>query len=167
MMRNRIVRSLGALVIALAIPTATMGATTPVAVYHGTWSTAEWTGDPGGCPFVFLGTVRASGNWNVTILPGGEQASVHIDMFTTTTDPVTQAAFRVHVDAWGGRAFGDFWAVDSVAPGGFVLSLDTTSPATATNTFVLSANDLTFTIAPWIIPGAASCDSAIAHGTVR
>ncbi len=167
-MQRRFSRLLGALVIALAIPTAAMGATTPVAVYHGTWSHAQWNGNPSACFFVFLGQVQASGNWNVTILPGGSKAVVHINLFTTTRDPVTGAPFRVHVDAWGGRALGDFWMVDSTSSDGFALHLDmTNTPMASWNTFTLDRGNLTFSIAPWFIPDIAWCDAAVANGTQR
>lgn len=167
-MRNRIGRPLCALVIALAIPAATMGATTPVAVYHGTWSVAQWTGSANACFFVYLGEVPASGNWNVTILPGGHQAAVHVDMFSTMPDPQTWEPFRVHIDAWGGKAFGDFWTVDSVSPDGFALHLDmTNTPMASWNTFVLDHGTLTFTIAPWFIPDVAWCESAVATGQLH
>ena len=166
-MPTRVGRLLCVLGIALAIPTATMGATTPVAVYHGTWSDAQWTGSPDDCFFVFLDQVQASGNWNVTILPGGTRAAVHMNMFTTTVDPQTGELFRVHVDAWGGRALEDFWTVDSFTSNGFVLHLDTTTPVVSTNTFALADRALTFTISPWAILDVASCTSAIAQGAVR
>jgi hypothetical protein len=167
-MRTRLSRLVWSIAIALAIPMATMGATTPVAVYHGTWDTAHWAGSPDTCFFVFLGDVQASGNWNVTILPGGKQAIVHINMFTTTVDPQSEEPFRVHVDAWGGRALGGTWTVDSLSPDGFALHLDLTGTSMASwNTFVLDDGTLTFTIAPWAVPGVASCDAAIADGLQR
>lgn len=146
-MRTRISGILVALAIALLVPTAAVAADTPVSVYHGTWDSAGWVG----CDFP--SDVPASGNWNVTILPGGRMAAVHITMF----------ALGLHVDSWGGRALGDFWTVDSATSNGFELHIDmTATPYGSWNTFVLEGNTLTFTIAPW-----SFCTSATAYGSLR
>jgi hypothetical protein len=145
--RTRISGILVALAIALLVPTAAVAADTPVSVYHGTWDSAGWVG----CDFP--SNVPASGNWNVTILPGGRMAAVHITMF----------ALGMHVDSWGGKALGGLWTVDSATSDSFALDIDlTATPYGSRNTFVLEDSTLTFTIAPWFY-----CTSATAHGSLR
>jgi hypothetical protein len=158
-MRTRISRVVVALAIALLVPAAALAADTPVAVYHGTWTTAGWHGDPATCPMVWLGEIQASGNWNVTILPGGTMAVVHITMFTTFPNPDT-GGDRMKVDSWGGKALGEFWAVTYPTPDSIRLTL-------GPSTFELEAGTLTFTISPWAVPPDISCTAAIAYGTQR
>jgi hypothetical protein len=144
-MRTRLSGVLVALAIALLAPTAALAADKPVAVYHGTWDSAGWVG----CDLP--SNIPASGNWNVTILPGGEMAAVHITMFA------------LGMYAWGGQAFGSFWTVDSATSNGFALHIDLTATRYGSwNTFVLEGDTLTFTIAPWF-----SCTSSTANGTQR
>ncbi len=132
-------------------------------VYHGTWDTAGWTFDPTTCPFPAEGP--ASGNWNVTILPHGTTAVVHVTIFT----------MGMHIASWGGQAPGDVWTVDQVTADGFALHEDvsaTSSTSASTFTFVLEGGRLTFSIAPWVLlnPDGITrfaCDAAVSSGPLR
>jgi hypothetical protein len=157
-MKRQLVALGAALLLIAALVPPVAATNTPVAVYHGTWQTAGWAGDPVTCPADFFpASVPASGNWNVTILPGGKLAVVHITMFS----------LGMHIDSWGGKALGDFWTVDSATSNGFHLTLDlTATPYGSTNTFAFDGTTLTFTIAPWVA-GPFSCTSAIATGNAR
>jgi hypothetical protein len=170
-MRTRLSGVLVALAIALVMPTAALAANPPVAVYHGTWNTAGWVAIPGDfCPFP--PEVTASGNWNVTILPDGKTAVVHITMFTLMPVQDTDLFFRLHVGSWGGNSFGQFWTVDPAGPNVFALHMDMGAPAPSYNTFVFDGTNLTFAITPWTLPEtpdrpAIHCSTAVAVGTVR
>lgn len=167
-MRTRIIVGLLALALGSLAPSAALASDPPVAIYHGTWTTAHWEGAPDECGFVFLGERPASGNWNVTILPGHHQAVVHMTMFVIMPDFATGGDYRVHIDSWGGNALGDFWTVDSVSANGFSLYLDLTgTPGGSMNTFALHDGTLTFAISPWVVPPFASCSAAVATGPQR
>jgi hypothetical protein len=131
--------------------------------YHGTWNSAGWAFDPETCPFP--PEVPASGNWNVTMVPGQDMAVVHTTIF----------ALGMHIDSWGGRLFGDFWTVDSATADGFALHRDVPAAgntAPARFTFVLDHGVLTFAITPWVLlnPDGSpmfSCTSATSWGFSR
>jgi hypothetical protein len=132
--------------------------------YHGSWESAGWAGDPAMCPFP--PEVPASGNWNVTLMPDGHRAVVHMTMFTATPD-------RIHVDSWGGMSLGSLWTVDSATAAGFAIHVDVPARGNteaARFTFVLDDGTLTFTIAPWVVQlpfGTVTCEAATAAGPLR
>jgi opacity protein-like surface antigen len=160
-MRTRFASLLLVLVVALALPAA--AAADSPRVYHGTWDTAGWTYDPETCPFP--PEVPASGNWNVTIVPGQAMAVVHVTIFS----------LGMHIDSWGGRTLGEFWTVDSASSTGFALHADVPAmgnTAAARFTFSLDQGRLTFSIAPWVLlnPDGSTlfaCAAAVSSGPVR
>ncbi len=160
-MRSRLAALSLALALVALLPTAAL-ADSPRS-YHGTWASAGWAFDPETCPFP--PEVPASGNWNVTIVPGQQMAAVHITLF----------ALGMHIDSWGGRLYGDFWTVDSATADGFVLHRDVPAvgnTAAAEFTFVLEQGELTFTITPWVLlnPDGSTlfaCTSATSWGLAR
>ena len=160
-MRSRLGVFVLAVALAALLPAAAL-ADSP-RTYDGTWDSAGWAYDPETCPFP--PEVAASGNWNVTIVPGQEMAVVHVTIFS----------MGMHIDSWGGRLLGDFWTVDSASADGFSLHRDVPAAgntAAARFTFVLDQGELTFAITPWVLlyPDGSpmfSCASATSWGSAR
>ncbi|HEY5629280.1 MAG TPA: hypothetical protein VIR16_07190 [Candidatus Limnocylindrales bacterium] len=160
-MRSRKIALALALALVAALPAASLADSSRT--YQGTWASAGWAFDPETCPFP--PEVEATGNWNVTIVPGQEMAVVHITLFS----------MGMHIDSWGGRRLGSLWTIDSVTADGFRLHTDVPAmgnTAAARFTFVLDQGRLAFAITPWVLlnPDGStlfSCATATSYGVER